>query len=73
MLTKSDVEEALDIIDAASSHSLGDDCASTVGYKSLPVALDPKRFDDSRQKIDMTAIMLQNLGSMRHTNSKYAF
>ncbi|KAK0178549.1 hypothetical protein PV327_007428 [Microctonus hyperodae] len=68
-IQRSDVEEALDIIDAAWSRSLGDDCVSTVGYKSLPVALDPKRFDDSRRKIDMSAIMLQNLGSMGHTNN----
>lgn len=62
------MEEALDIIEAASSNSLGEDCASTAGYKSLPTgaALDPRRFDAARQKIDMAATMMQNLGSNNH-------
>lgn len=59
-----DIEEALDVIEAASSGSLGDECASTAGFKSLPagVSLDPRRYDTARQKADMTAMMLQNLG-----------
>ncbi|XP_043680276.1 probable G-protein coupled receptor CG31760 isoform X2 [Vespula pensylvanica] len=61
---KPDIEEALDVIEAASSGSLGEECASTAGFKSLPAgaSLDPRRYDTARQKTDMTAMMLQNLG-----------
>lgn len=63
------------MIEAASTGSLGEDCATTAGFKSLPaaVALDPRRYDTARQKADMTALMLQNLGTVgvsRH-NSEY--
>ncbi|XP_050476291.1 probable G-protein coupled receptor CG31760 isoform X5 [Bombus flavifrons] len=60
------IEEALDVIEAASTGSLGEDCATTAGFKSLPaiVALDPRRYDTARQKADMTALMLQNLGTI---------
>ncbi|KAK9310600.1 hypothetical protein QLX08_000145 [Tetragonisca angustula] len=60
------IEEALDVIEAASTGSLGEDCATTAGFKSLPtvVALDPRRYDTARQKADMTALMLQNLGTV---------
>ncbi|KAF7384097.1 hypothetical protein HZH66_012347 [Vespula vulgaris] len=62
--TQPDIEEALDVIEAASSGSLGEECASTAGFKSLPAgaSLDPRRYDTARQKTDMTAMMLQNLG-----------
>ncbi|XP_026667674.1 probable G-protein coupled receptor CG31760 isoform X2 [Ceratina calcarata] len=63
---RADIEEALDVIEAASTGSLGEDCATTAGFKSLPaaVALDPRRYDTARQKADMTALMLQNLGTV---------
>ncbi|XP_011633889.1 probable G-protein coupled receptor CG31760 isoform X2 [Pogonomyrmex barbatus] len=59
------IEEALDVIQAASTGSLGEVCVSTAGFKSLPagVTLDPRRYDTARQKADMTAMMLQNLGA----------
>lgn len=64
--SKADIEKALDVIEAASIGSLGEDCATTAGFKSLPaaVALDPRRYDTARQKADMTALMLQNLGTI---------
>ena len=63
---KAGIEEALDVIEAASTGSLGEDCAATAGFKSLPVAaaLDPRRYDTARQKADMTALMLQNFGTV---------
>ncbi|XP_034186218.1 putative G-protein coupled receptor CG31760 isoform X3 [Osmia lignaria lignaria] len=63
---RADIEKALDVIEAASIGSLGEDCATTAGFKSLPaaVALDPRRYDTARQKADMTALMLQNLGTI---------
>nr|XP_012214859.1 PREDICTED: probable G-protein coupled receptor CG31760 isoform X3 [Linepithema humile] len=59
------IEEALDVIEAASTGSLGEVCVNTAGFKSLPagVTLDPRRYDTARQKIDMTAMVLQNLGA----------
>jgi len=65
ILPKAAIEEALDVIEAASTNSLGEVCVSTAGYKSLPVgvALDPTRYDTARQKADMTAMVLQNLGA----------
>ncbi|XP_011876133.1 PREDICTED: probable G-protein coupled receptor CG31760 isoform X2 [Vollenhovia emeryi] len=59
------IEEALDVIEQASTGSLGEVCVSTAGFKSLPagVALDPRRYDTARQKADMTAMVLRNLGA----------
>ncbi|XP_077274300.1 putative G-protein coupled receptor CG31760 isoform X2 [Temnothorax americanus] len=59
------IEEALDVIEAASTGSLGEVCVSTAGFKSLPagVVLDPRRYDTARQKADMTAMVLRNLGA----------
>ncbi|XP_018344922.1 PREDICTED: probable G-protein coupled receptor CG31760 isoform X4 [Trachymyrmex septentrionalis] len=59
------IEEALDVIEAASTGSLGEVCVTTEGFKSLPadVALDPRRYDMARQKADMTAMVLRNLGA----------
>lgn len=59
------IEEALDVIEAASTGSLGEVCVNSVGFKSLPVgvALDSRRYDTARQKTDMTAMVLQNLGA----------
>jgi hypothetical protein len=57
------IEEALDVIEAASTGSLGEVCVNSAGFKSLPagVTLDPRRYDTARQKIDMTAMVLQNV------------
>lgn len=65
IVPKAAIEEALDVIEAASTGSLGEVCVSTAGFKSLPagVALDPRRYDTARQKADMTAMVLQNLGA----------
>lgn len=54
------------MIEAASTGSLGEDCATTAGFKSLPAvaALDPRRYDTARQKADMTALTLQNFGTV---------
>lgn len=59
------IEEALDVIEAASTGSLGEVCVSMTGFKSLPadVILDPRRYDAARQKADMTAMVLRNLGA----------
>ncbi|KMQ89182.1 putative g-protein coupled receptor [Lasius niger] len=70
----SPIEEALDVIEAASTGSLGEVCVNSAGFKSLPagVALDSRRYDTARQKTDMTAMMLQNLGAaeaMRHNDA----
>lgn len=63
------IEEALNVIEAASTGSLGEVCIDTTGFKSLPagVALDPRRYDTARQKADMSAMMLQNLGAAETT------
>lgn len=65
VILKAAIEEALDVIEAASTGSLGDVCVNTAGFKSLPagVMLDPRRYDTARQKVDMTAMVLQNLGA----------
>lgn len=73
VISKSPIEEALDVIEAASTGSLGEVCVNSAGFKSLPagVALDSRRYDTARQKTDMTAMMLQNLGAaeaMRHNS-----
>lgn len=73
---KSPIEEALDVIEAASTGSLGEVCVHSAGFKSLPagVALDSRRYDTARQKTDLTAMMLQNLGALEATrrNGKLA-
>lgn len=57
------------MIEAASTGSLGEVCVNTAGFKSLPagVDLDPRRYDTARQKADMTAMVLQNLGASEAT------
>lgn len=57
------------MIEAASTGSLGEVCVNAAGFKSLPagVALDPRRYDTARQKVDMTAMVLQNLGAAEAT------
>ncbi|XP_018048165.1 PREDICTED: uncharacterized protein LOC108687073 [Atta colombica] len=59
------IEKALDVIEAASTGSLGEVCVTTEGFKSLPadVALDSRRYDMARQKTEMTAMVLRNLGT----------
>lgn len=63
---KTIIEEGLDVIEAASTGSLGEVCVNSAGFKSLPagVTLDSRRYDTARQKTDMTAMMLQNLGTV---------
>ncbi|XP_011343093.1 probable G-protein coupled receptor CG31760 isoform X3 [Ooceraea biroi] len=63
------IEEALDVIEAASTGSLGEVCVNSAGFKSLPagVTLDPRRYDTARQKVDMTAMVLQNIGAAEAT------
>ncbi|XP_053980397.1 probable G-protein coupled receptor CG31760 isoform X1 [Hylaeus volcanicus] len=63
---REDIEKALEVIQAASTGSLGVYCAAVAGFKSLPAgaALDPRRYDAARQKADMTALMLQNFGTV---------
>ncbi|XP_011268534.2 probable G-protein coupled receptor CG31760 isoform X2 [Camponotus floridanus] len=60
--SKRPTDEALDVIEAASTGSLGEVCVNSAGFKSLPadVVLDSRRYDTARQKTDMTARILQN-------------
>ncbi|XP_044007176.1 probable G-protein coupled receptor CG31760 [Aphidius gifuensis] len=63
-----EIEKALDIIETISTNLDNDDCINTYGFKLLPsgVELNPHKYDNARQKIDMTSIMMDNLSSVRH-------
>lgn len=69
IILKTAIEEALDVIEAASTGSLGEVCVNSAGFKSLPagVTLDPRRYDTARQKVDMTAMVLQNIAGAEAT------
>lgn len=59
------VEESLKIIHDVSTYSLGSLCV-TEKFSSLSVPLDTSRFESARQKADLAANLLQDLGIAHH-------
>ncbi|CAH0563492.1 unnamed protein product [Brassicogethes aeneus] len=65
LVRKEDIEKSLLIIHDVSARSLGSLCI-TEQYKSLSVPLETSRFDSARQKADLAATLLQDLGVAHH-------
>ncbi|XP_073993198.1 probable G-protein coupled receptor CG31760 isoform X2 [Rhodnius prolixus] len=61
------IEEALRIIEEVGANNVGSLCFSE-GYRLLPAPVPPLRYEMARQKADLAATMLQELGlSHRHS------
>ncbi|XP_067003121.1 probable G-protein coupled receptor CG31760 [Anabrus simplex] len=59
-------EEALQVIHDVATENLGALCV-TEPYRSLPAPLNTLRYDSTRQKADMAAILLQDVGVAHHS------
>jgi G protein-coupled receptor 158 len=62
---KEDLEESLEAIDDVATKSLGLLCV-TEKFRSLSVPLATARFESARQKADLAATLLQDLGVAHH-------
>lgn len=69
-----DIESSLTIVHEVSSQSLGSLCV-TEQFRSLTVPIDSLRFESARQKADLAATLLQDLGVAHHNGefSKVCF
>ncbi|KAF5291545.1 hypothetical protein FQR65_LT01858 [Abscondita terminalis] len=68
-LKKESIDTSLQIIHDVATRSLGSLCV-TEKFRSLSVPLDTARFEPARQKADLAATLLQDLGVARH-NGEY--
>ncbi|EFA07941.1 putative G-protein coupled receptor CG31760-like Protein [Tribolium castaneum] len=62
---KENVEESLEAIHDVATKSLGSLCV-TEKFRSLSVPLATARFESARQKADLVATLLQDLGVAHH-------
>lgn len=65
------VEEALQLIHDVSTNNMGSLCV-TEPYLTLNAHINPIRYDTARQKADLAAMLLQDLG-VAHHNGKTDF
>ncbi|CAG9767118.1 unnamed protein product [Ceutorhynchus assimilis] len=65
LVKKEDIESSLGIIHEVSTKSLGSLCV-TEQFRSLTVPIDTLRFESARQKADLAATLLQDLGVAHH-------
>lgn len=63
--TQESVERSLQTIHDIATDNLGTLCV-TKSFRPLHVALHTRRFDGARQKVDMAAAVLQEVGVNRH-------
>lgn len=66
MLLKDDVDDALEVIHNISTGDLSSVCASEQ-FLTLAVPVSPDRYDSARQKADLIAVLLQDLGVAHHS------
>ncbi|XP_046674782.1 probable G-protein coupled receptor CG31760 [Homalodisca vitripennis] len=62
---KNNIEEALEVIHDISTGNMGTLCVSEL-YRSLTAHISPMRYDTARQKADLIAMLLQDLGIAHH-------
>ncbi|XP_050311439.1 probable G-protein coupled receptor CG31760 isoform X2 [Anthonomus grandis grandis] len=65
LVKKDDIESSLNVIQEVSAQSLGSLCV-TEQFRSLTVPIDTLRFESARQKADLAATLLQDLGVAHH-------
>ncbi|XP_018324198.1 probable G-protein coupled receptor CG31760 isoform X2 [Agrilus planipennis] len=66
-LNKKIVDSSLEIIYDLATKSLGSLCV-TQNYQSLPIPVNPSMYEHARQKADLSAMFLQDLGVTHHNN-----
>lgn len=68
-----DVEFSLQTIHNIATENLGSLCI-TKSYRPLQISLNTERYDGARQKVDLAALVLQDVGVNRHgkLNSIYS-
>lgn len=59
------IEESLEVIHAVSTGDMGTLCVSEQ-YRTLAAHVSPARYDSARQKADLVAMLLQELGIAHH-------
>ncbi|KAJ1521911.1 hypothetical protein ONE63_002247 [Megalurothrips usitatus] len=64
--TRKDSEDALQLVHDVSTGSLGTLCLADQHSRSLSAAVDPARYEPVRQKADMAALVLKDLGVAHH-------
>ncbi|XP_054266088.1 probable G-protein coupled receptor CG31760 [Macrosteles quadrilineatus] len=62
---KDKIEEALELIHDVSTGNMGTLCVSE-SYRTLAAHVSPTRYDSARQKADLVAMLLQDLGIAHH-------
>lgn len=64
---KDSVETSLKIIHDIATENIGTLCVTkSKSYSSLKIQLNTQRYDGSRQKADLAAVVLQDVGFIRH-------
>ncbi|KAJ6649502.1 putative G-protein coupled receptor [Pseudolycoriella hygida] len=65
---KEALDTSLQIIHDIATENFGTLCL-TIAYRSLNVAINTERYEGSRQKVDLAAVVLQEVGVNRHGDS----
>lgn len=59
------MESSLEMVYDISTENFGTLCL-TISYRSLNIAINTERYERSRQKADLAAVVLQEVGVNRH-------
>ncbi|KAG4080734.1 hypothetical protein HA402_013264 [Bradysia odoriphaga] len=63
---KDAIDSSLQIVHDISTENFGTLCLTVISYRSLNIAINPERYEGSRQKVDLAAVVLQEVGVNRH-------
>lgn len=66
------VDSSLQIVHDIATENFGTLCL-TISYRSLNVAINSERYEGSRQKVDLAAVVLQEVGVNRHGGKYFNF
>lgn len=66
------MDTSLQIVHDIATENFGTLCL-TVSYRSLNVAINTERYEGSRQKVDLAAVVLQEVGVNRHGGKNLKF
>lgn len=59
------MDSSLQMVYDISTENFGTLCL-TISYRSLNIAINTERYEGSRQKVDLAAVVLQDVGVNRH-------
>lgn len=65
LFLQEDVEISLQTIHNIATENLGSLCI-TKSYRPLQISLNTERYESARQKVDLAAVVLQDVGVNRH-------